>query len=77
MFLAYGIVLAKKGTYLFLLNQFLSLLHLAVSPLIRTSGQAPSPLMARTAGKGKLEVLGEKPGHLVAQGAYTGKADFI
>lgn len=46
-------------------------------PLIHTSGQAPSPLTARTAGKGKLEVLGEKPGHLVAQGAYTGKADFI
>ena len=82
MFLAYGIVLARKGTCLFLLNEAFSPLYRTVSPLSHMGGQAPllRTLTARLylqLGRESLEVLGERPGHLVAQGAYTGKAVFL
>lgn len=72
----------KRGTCLFLLNESFFPLYLTVSPLSHTSGQAPllRTLTARLylrLGRESLEVLGERPGHLVAQGAYTGKAVFI
>ena len=82
MVLAYGIVLAKKRNLVVNLEPIPFPSPPSGKPLEPYSGQAP-PLRTfnhqaiPTAGKGKLEVLGKRPGHLVAQGTYIGKAVLI